>query len=278
MIHLEKKDHFPDFHYYRSSSPVYKEYLKRCGLVPYDFEESPQFWWKKDIFIGHVVTHDRSDVEPNLDALKTLHWLKHGIVIWIPNRIIDIPKGWRELWISGHFKETWFNVLENEEYDKKWNERARRAKKKFLTSWHTVKSVTPKEFSEAFKKTKIKSMYKTQWIEYYKNMVEIDPKSIRQRLSYDENWIPTAWLAVHDYLNSSVHLVAFTGNKAYKSQGGTALIDIWFKESLEKNIKYISFDQLRQKFWPKDQKGYTNFKMNFIEYRMSFPKAYFKMF
>jgi hypothetical protein len=75
-----------------------------------------------------------------------------------------------------------------------------------------------------------------------------------------------------------VHFVSFTGKASYDIQGGTALVDTWFRESLDMGIKYLTFDQLRNSNGPGDQKWYTAFKENFIEYRLSFPKAYFKIF
>ena len=54
--------------------------------------------------------------------------------------------------------------------------------------------------------------------------------------------------------------------------------NIWFSDSYAKGIRYITFDQLKNRNGPSDQKGYTDFKLNFIEHRMSFPKAYFRVF
>ncbi len=73
-------------------------------------------------------------------------------------------------------------------------------------------------------------------------------------------------------------MVAFTTKEAYPYQAGTGLIDAWFADSVEKGIKYISLDQLRQKHGPRDQKGYSEFKENFIEYRLHLPKSYFRVF
>lgn len=129
----------------------------------------------------------------------------------------------------------------------------------------------------AFKKTKVKHWFKSDYISYYKKITGIDPSAIRQWLVYlnDE---PIAGLAVLDYLdNHSVHLVAFTDKRAYDIQGWTGLIDAWFRDSKAKGMKYLTFDQLRNPHGPSDQKGYTEFKENFTEYKLTFPKAYFKL-
>lgn len=110
-------------------------------------------------------------------------------------------------------------------------------------------------------------------------MVAIDSSKIRQWLSYDVDGKVTGGLAVHDFCDThSVHLVAFTDPRAYHSQPGTGLIDRWFSESSDMGLQYLSFDQLRNRHGPRDQKGYTEFKENFLSARLSFPKAYFKFF
>ena len=80
-----------------------------------------------------------------------------------------------------------------------------------------IEEVTPEVFIKAFSATKVKHWYKGAYISYYKRMVAIGPESIRQWLCLVDG-VPVAGLAVHDYLNSSVHLVAFTGREAYRVQ------------------------------------------------------------
>lgn len=273
---LPKESYFPDFYYYRTSSPVYRKYLEDCGPETYDIPGWPQFWWKKKILGFHLIKQERIDKEPDIAYFRK-NGIHHALLVWVPNGRTDIPLGWRRLWLSEHFRETGINVLDGTDYTKKWNERARRARKKFLSSGATLRLVSPEEFIDAFRKTKVKHWYKSDYIRYYKKMIEIDPSSVRQWLCYDTSGTPVAGLAVHDYLGCSVHLVAFTGKDAYPIQGGTGLIDEWFRDSEKMGIKYLSFDQLRHKGGPGDQRGYTEFKENFIEYRMSYPDAYFRV-
>ncbi len=56
------------------------------------------------------------------------------MVAWIPYSLRVVPSGWRRLYLTDHFQETGYALLENEEYAKKWNDRARRAVKKFHIS------------------------------------------------------------------------------------------------------------------------------------------------
>lgn len=110
-------------------------------------------------------------------------------------------------------------------------------------------------------------------------MVGIDASSVRQWVSYDPSGKIIGGLAVHDFLgNHSVHLVAFSDTKAHDYQAGTGLIDRWFSDSYDKGYKYLSFDHLRNNNGPRDQKGYTAFKENFLTAHLSFREAYFRFF
>lgn len=175
-----------------------------------------------------------------------------------------------------HFVRANVTILQKE-YWKKWNERAKRSRKKFLNSWCDIQQVDNKNFIEAFKKTPVRHLFKKDYISYYSQMYDIEPSSIRSYLVY-HNWLAIAGLAVHDFHKSSVHLVAFTHRKYYKLQAGTWLIDKWFQDSFEKRIEYIDFDRLKEPYWPKDQQWYSDFKKNFIEFETSFQSAYFKIF
>lgn len=279
MIFLKPSEYPRDFYYHRTASEIYRTYLEGCWPQTFEIGNPPQYAWKKPFFGGKlgVVRYERTDVEPDIEKLKKEEGINHGMVTWIPYSRTEAPKGWKRLYLTDHFRETGYVLLE-EDYRKKWNERSRRAMKKFEKSGAIIRAVDGDTFAKAFHDTRVKHWYKSDYIRYYKKMVAIDPSKIRQWLVYVDGK-PVAWLAVHDYIdNHSVHLVAFTGKEAYPSQWGTALIDEWFRDSLTRGIKYLSFDQLRQRGGPSEQKGYTEFKENFIEYRLSFPKAYFKIF
>jgi len=278
MQFLQPHEYPHDFYYHRTSAEIYRPYLESCGSIEtFDIENPPIYAWKKKLFGSFYISrYERTDIEPDIEKLKK-EGMKHGIITWIPYSRTDIPAWWRRLWLTDHFQETSVNILDTD-YRKKWNERSRRAIKKFEKSGAEVHAVDPETFLAAFRATRVKHWFKSDYISNYKRISKYDPSKVRQWCVYRDGKA-VAGLACLDYLGDhSVHFVAFTGRDAYDIQGGTALIDTWFRESLENWIKYITFDQLRNKWGPGDQKGYTEFKENFIEYRLSFPKAYFKVF
>ncbi len=292
MLHLEKNQYPKDFYYHRTASATYRKYLHTCKLATFDIQNPPQYAWKKHIFGNSfgIIKYERIDVEPDIEYLKQVTGLHHAFVVWIPYSRENIGRPWRRLWLTDHFEETgytelidnWQLTIDNLEkipYLSSWNDRAKRARKKFLASECTIRDVTPDEFAEAFRTTKVKHWYKSAYISYYKRMVSIDATKIRQWIAYDPTGKVIAWLAVHDFCeNHSVHLVAFTDQKWYHFQPGTGLIDRWFSESYDRGYKYLSFDQLRNKNGPKDQKWYTEFKESFLSARLSFKQAFFRLF
>lgn len=292
------KDQYPkDFYYHRTASPTYRAYLETCRLTTFDIAHPPQYAWKKKIFGNWfwVIKNERIAYEPNIEELKKATGFKHAFVVWIPYGLSVIPKSWRRLWFTDHFEETGYAKLaysgEGDTIHKNlpklptpvylasWNDRSRRARKKFLASGATVKLVSSEEFIIWFRTTKVKHWHKSAYISYYNRMVSLDASKIRQWLAYDSSGKVIWGLAVHDFLGDhSVHLVAFTDQKSYDLQAGTGLMDIWFSDSYGKGYRYLSFDHLRNKNGPRDQRGYTAFKENFITAQLSFKEAYFRFF
>lgn len=159
----------------------------------------------------------------------------------------------------------------------RWNERARRARKRFLAQEDVeIKMVEAKEFIDAFSTARVKHHFKSDYTKYYLRMYNLDPTSVRSFLAISKTQGSVAGLAVHDSGNMSTHLVAFTDKSAKISQAGTGLIDAWYADSLERKMTYIHFDHLRDIHMTSDQQGYTDFKLNFIEHAISYPKCYFQ--
>lgn len=181
------RSEIPDDHfYYRTSSLVYQEYLERFNDIDTMRVADQQFGWKKDVFGKYfgLVKFERIDTEPDIDFVRA-RGFRHGMMIWVPYRRTDIPPGWRKLWLPTHFTRTGYSILEGPDYYKKWNERARRARKKFLAQTEVrIELVSPEVFIEAFGKTKVKHPYRSDYIKYYRTMASIDQTQIRSYLAY----------------------------------------------------------------------------------------------
>ena len=116
-----------------------------------------------------------------------------------------------------------------------------------------IELVDRETFIQAFKVTKVRHLFKSDYITYYRAMTGIGEKSVRSYVCYLGD-TPLSGLAVHDYSKTeSVHLVAFTSKEANPLQAGTGLIDRWFHDSVDMGIRYINFDHLRDSNMEKSQ-------------------------
>lgn len=276
---LNNKNIPKDHPYYRSSSQLYKKYLKKCLLETCDLQEN-KFWWLKTIlWIFQIAKFERVDIEPDIKKLNE-KWFKHWMVIWIPFSLErkDIPAWWKKLYLNSHFTTTWFSEINDEFYYKKWNERWQRSRKKFLANPDlTIKLVDKDTFQKIYGETKTSQPYKKSFMKYHRDISNLDDKNdIVNMVCYNKE-MPVAWLSVLNYnWNSSVHLVAFLSKEWKNLQAWTWLIDFRFKHSLENGIKYINFDHLKDKYMWKDQQWYTSFKENFMDYKVVYEHSYFK--
>lgn len=275
---IDRKDVPVEHRYYRSSSEIYKKYLQKCWLSIIQINNEEFGWMKKILWLFHVAKFERIDSEPDIELIKK-NWFKHWIVIWIPYSKREIPAWWKKLYLNSYFTTTWFTQVNDEFYYKKWNERWQRARKKFLANPDLeIKLVDTDTFQKIYKDVKTSQPFKKSFMKYHRELSKFDEKNDVKNMVCYNKWIPVAWLAVVDYnWNSSAHLVAFLDNKWKKLQAWTGLIDFWFKESLKNGIKYINFDHLRDKYMWADQQWYTDFKHNFMDYKVVFENSYFKM-
>lgn len=274
----ERKNLPQDHSYYRTTSPIYKKYLEKCGLKIHKLE-SERFWWIKNIFwLFQIAKFERLDEEPNILELKK-NGFKHGLIIWIPYSRTEKPSWWKNFWLNSHLTTTWFTKIESEKYYEKWKSRAKRARKKFLENKElSIKIVDKETFQNIYKNIKISQPFKSDFVKYHISISKFDIENNIKNMVCYYNWKAIAWLSVINYnWNSSAHLVSFLTKEWKPLQAWTWLIDLWFKNSFENNIKYINFDHLRDKNMSKDQQWYTDFKENFIEYKVFFKDAYFKI-
>jgi hypothetical protein len=119
---------------------------------------------------------------------------------------------------GGHFTLTGIGRA-TAQYWMQWNERARRARKRFLEQDDVeIVEVTKQEFVAAFSATRVKHAFRSDYIRYFTKMCDIDQSTVRSFLAISKKSGPLAGLAVHDSHNMSTHLVAFTSRDAKASQ------------------------------------------------------------
>jgi hypothetical protein len=170
-----------DFQYFRSISPTYRTYLEQCGIQTVDV--GTQYGWIKDFKIFQIVKFERTDLPPTRELLVSVGF-KRGIVLWIPAHNDEIKKPWREMMIpGGHFTLTGIGRA-TAQYWMQWNERARRARKRFLEQDEVeIVEVTKQEFVVAFSTTQVKHAFRSDYIRYFTKMYDINESTVRSFLA-----------------------------------------------------------------------------------------------
>jgi hypothetical protein len=173
-------------------------------------------------------------------------------------------------------------MISGSEYYQSWNERAKRARKKFLSFQISenlkIKSVSVDIWKQAFLEAKVRIPLRRDFAKFYQDIYSYAGKDIENYLCYRGEEILGGLTVIYYDEVSSVHLLSFLPDTGKKLQVGTGLIDHWYSEGLKKGIKYINFDHLRDMTMARDQQGYTDFKMNFINVEVHLKESYFKLF
>ncbi len=79
-----------------------------------------------------------------------------------------------------------------------------------------------------------------------------------------------------DFSPTSVYLIAFLEPRGKSYHLGTAIIDRWFRDSLEQGFTYLDFDHMRDIGDPSSYQGYTDFKSEFAEYEIAHENVWWK--
>lgn len=265
-----------DFFQFRTTSPTYRSYLESLGLKIVSIGN--QFGWIRDIIPGklQIAKFEKMDDEPSLDALRAAGFV-HGLIIWVPWRRTNIPHGWHRLLIPTHFKISGIAILDRDDYWTAWNERARRARKKFIAHTDTsIVRVDRHTFATEYRATKPTFMFRDSLVDYYETIHQLGPSTIRSWLCYEHGEV-VAGLAALDFGITSVHLSAFIRPRGKEIQAGTGLIDAWFADSRRRGMRYIDFDHFQESRLSWDQRGYSDFKKNFITHYFTIDGSYFKI-
>ncbi|MDO8493114.1 MAG: hypothetical protein Q7S19_01015 [bacterium] len=263
----------PSDYYNMHQSAPYAESLKGTGL---DVVGKPEEYY----YIQHlpfktaIITAMHTDVEPDIEFIRSKSGIKHGLIIWSPWRKTFTDRPWRKLILPPlHVKGNGMAFVVSN-YQDKWNQTARRDLKKFERSGVEMRSVSREEFVSglmtSLQKSSVKSMFK--------GMIErLQNAQLHFWLAEKEGKVLSG-LAVMDYSNISVHLAAFTSDSEEGTYSGTGLIDHWYQYALKKGIKYLNFGHIRQYGETKAWQGYSDFKRKFLDKEIVIRNQYFRFF
>jgi hypothetical protein len=278
---LSQTDFPSDHSYFRSGTQAFLKTLKVNDRAnTYLMKNGVNFGWRDDMYWPFPrYIFERTEEEPDIKWLKEKYGWFHGLVIWIPVRRKEIPSWWKSSSYSPHFSEMGLTYL-REDYWKSWDYKVRWSRRhKFFELWGEVRLVSNDEYFRYFCEFPDPYPFKEFSINQYRGIATYWWENLRNYVAF-LHWVPVAGLSAYDYWEnkqSTFHFLVFTRREYYSSQAWTALVDIWFQDSLKIWVKYIDFDRLMKPGWPKNQVWYTIFKHHFIDVHFHFD-AYSKWF
>ena len=231
------------------------------------------FTVKKLPFGGlNIVTAIHCNVEPDIKQIKELI-NGHGIVVWSPLDKKFKPLGWRKLLFSPHLRGNGMVNL-GSDYQKKWDASARRNLKKFESFNITIEKTTGESFIEGLYHSNLKASL-IKW--FIKMIRDVDREILTCWIARQGDEI-LGGLAVVRYDDISAHYVAYICEEGKKYQVGTGLINHWFGEALNSDIKYLNFGHVYQKGEERGWRDYSKFKRKFIDEEFVLEDTYFRVF
>lgn len=280
-----------DYHYYRSHSKAFFEYILHSEWRnTIKVEENGEyayiqhyFWW-----LFSIAFFEKCDIEPTKELLRK-YGMNRGIIFW---------SGWREscpifIWESKSFFQKWwirlgyyfshlyhhstrsaFSVLDSQEYYKKWSSKARWHRNKIQKEYESGKitintNTSLEDFLVVYRKTKIRHKWKAYNIWRQKYLSKNHSANIRIYTASVDGLILAGAIFLDD-VPTSTYLIAFQDDRGKPYHLGLAIIDRWFLDSQKLGYRYLDFDHMRSIFDPFSYEGYTKFKSELAEYELSF--------
>lgn len=287
-----------DYHYYRSHSKAYFDYIihsewKHVVKVEenggYGYIHH-YFWW-----FFSIAFFEKCDIQPTKELLIQ-YGMKRGIVFWSGWKMSSPTLAWeskdifQKWWIRlgyyfshlyHHSTRSAFSLLNTREYWKKWSSKARWHRNKIfreLEEWKIIinTDASLEDFLEVYKKTKIHHKWKAYNIWRQKFLSKNYSANIRIYTA-SVDWVILAGAIFLDDHPTSTYLIAFQDDAGKSYHLGLALIDRWFFESQKVGYKYLDLDHMRDSLDPLSYEGYTKFKSEIADYELRWREVWVKI-
>ncbi|MFA5933616.1 MAG: methyltransferase domain-containing protein [Candidatus Paceibacterota bacterium] len=206
-----------------------------------------------------------SDIEPKIDDFSSFR-----IIVW--NRISNIskPKHWFSFPLDLSPSAFCISDLKNmkDKYFINWTDRAKRYRKKWLSNTEfEIVETDFQTFSDAYKKFgKIPRHMISMFLTVLKKQIAIQPENshliIARSLKSKQIISGMAFIHLPD-ISESMHVISFYDHRFAKTGVGTGIIDFWFKNSAENNIRFLNWGAVFMPGNPNKWKGFTEFKYYF---------------
>jgi hypothetical protein len=217
-----------------------------------------------------------SDLEPEVKPGGPFR-----MVLWQRIQSEDKPKKWLPFWRNMTTRRTCFVNLAayGNDYHKYWTPHAQKHRKKWLEleqarEWE-IEEVTAEEFIKYYKKSGKDFLLKQIFIDLFYRELAAQRKAVRIRgVRRKGSQILEAGLVTVDIpeAKSSIHLMSFILDSAKSSPATYGLINLWFKDLLERGYNFADFCISWAPGDPKSWQGYSRFKAQFGVQYINYPR------
>lgn len=244
------------------------------------------------------------DQEPELSPSS-----RHRFVIWQPLTRLDVPRGWWRPWAALNARQhgvvslstgpqpAWLlggnsppivgcaeGAAESHagcgptgEYWKAWSSHAQRHRRKWLRdAEHEIIEVEPDDYIRAYRESGRLPLLREDFVGIINRRrsghgSHMRLLAVRQKATGRI----VAGLGVLDLPDTgqSLHVTAFLRPDAERTSAGYGLIDAWYRQSIEKGLRFLHWGLVHYPGDPRSWKGYSRFKRQFAPTLIVYPNA-----
>lgn len=209
-----------------------------------------------------AIEYYRTDNPPTLTPFNGLR-----VAVWDRLFSSTIPHGWRKMFASLTLAQNAVINLTEENYTAPWS----RTLKLYKNRWgnqkeYIIEKTSYENFSSYYKKHGKPNSQATSSLKILKSHLSIEPSYVHMYfLVKKENKEVVGGLATIDAPDAgqSYYQLGFLNRKIAPLTSGVWLLDNWFKECRERNLKYANLGLIWSPGKPESWKGFTAFKLHF---------------
>lgn len=224
-----------------------------------------------------------SDQEPSISPAG-----RHRLVVWQPITQLDVPKGWWRFPAGLNARQHGVVGLGNRgrelgtgEYWKDWSGHAQRHRRKWLRDGaHEIAEADPDAYVAAYRASGRLPLLREDFVGIIRRRRLSHGKDMRLLVAREKaTGRIVAGLGVLDLpgIKTSMHVTAFISPGAERTSAGHGLIDAWFRQSLERGLKFLHLGLVWYPGDPLGWRGYSRFKRQFAPTLIVYPTALVKI-
>lgn len=226
-----------------------------------------------------TVEYFTGDGEPQKSKERGL-----GMQVWHRLKMKEQPRGWLSL--PRFLRRSTVAVVDvrtlSQKYWNEWSVYGKRYRKKWYSQKDLIiREIEKESFVEAYAQSTLRESLKP----LFRGSIDRYQKYYREDAHFygaverATGKVIAGLMIVDDFVTKqTIHPVAFILPEAKKTQAALALMDYWFRESIQKKMSFMNLGIVWMPGDPPSWKGYSRFKMHFNPQLLVFEKPLIRFF